>query len=230
MPSKEKMDQRVQEILQDLDQVRENLLALSDDIWLSIDHNDTEAMREGVDFKAVYNEKMAAFDRLAGELSSHIQQFTQVPAEIDQPAPADQSQEARHRVIRDLDRRESHSLSEDFTFKRPYGFRLGDAAHADINTWRRMYELVILILRERDLARYSSLPDNSTFLSRRGNPGFTRDPRALRSALELPDGLYAEANLSANCLRDQIRLLLKEFGIDEAGMVIYLRQDRDAGA
>jgi hypothetical protein len=224
------MDQRIQHILQDLDRVRENLLALSDDIWLSIDHNDTEAMQEGVAFKATYNEKMAAFDRLAGELSQHIQQFTQVPAEVEQPAPTQQTQESRHRVIQDLDRHEPHGMNEDFTFKRPYGFRLGDAAHADINTWRRMYELVILILRERDQARYGALPENRAFLTRRGNPGFSRDPMTLRSALELPDGIFAEANLSANSLRDQMKLLLHEFGIEEATMTIYLRQVRDADA
>jgi hypothetical protein len=31
--------------------VRENLLALSDEIWQSIDHNDPEALEEGVQFK-----------------------------------------------------------------------------------------------------------------------------------------------------------------------------------
>ena len=35
---------RTRRILGDLEAVRENLLALSDDIWLSIDHNDSEAL------------------------------------------------------------------------------------------------------------------------------------------------------------------------------------------
>ena len=41
------MTDRIRNILRELDQTRENLLALSDDIWLSIDHNNTVAMREG---------------------------------------------------------------------------------------------------------------------------------------------------------------------------------------
>jgi hypothetical protein len=44
------MKERVREILTDLERVRENLLALSDDIWLGIDHNDTDALRAGVEF------------------------------------------------------------------------------------------------------------------------------------------------------------------------------------
>ena len=67
---------RIRQILEDLEAVRENLLALSDDIWLSIDHNDTDALEEGVEFKRQYNEKMAAFDTLATELSRMVQQFT----------------------------------------------------------------------------------------------------------------------------------------------------------
>lgn len=38
-------------ILEDLETVRENLLALLDDIWYSIDHNDTQALEEGVELK-----------------------------------------------------------------------------------------------------------------------------------------------------------------------------------
>jgi hypothetical protein len=45
------MTNRIRSILQQLEQVREDLLALSDDIWLSIDHNDSQALQEGVAFK-----------------------------------------------------------------------------------------------------------------------------------------------------------------------------------
>lgn len=38
----------VNEILDDLTNVKENLLTLSDDIWNNIDHNDTEKLEEGV--------------------------------------------------------------------------------------------------------------------------------------------------------------------------------------
>ena len=54
------MTNRIRSILQQLEQVREDLLALSDDIWLSIDHNDNQALQEGVAFKKEYNAKVAA--------------------------------------------------------------------------------------------------------------------------------------------------------------------------
>ncbi|AUB83828.1 hypothetical protein [Candidatus Thiodictyon syntrophicum] len=80
------MTNRIRSILEQLEQVREDLLALSDDIWQSIDHNDSQALDEGVAFKKEYNAKMAAFDQLAGELSALVQQFTAV--KLDDPVTA----------------------------------------------------------------------------------------------------------------------------------------------
>ena len=56
---------RTLQILEDLEAVRENLLELSGEIWGNIDHNDTEAMDQGVQFKRAYNEKSRAFDKVA---------------------------------------------------------------------------------------------------------------------------------------------------------------------
>ena len=41
------MNQRIHNILEELETVRENLLALSDEIWDSIDHNDNESLERG---------------------------------------------------------------------------------------------------------------------------------------------------------------------------------------
>ncbi|WP_295428578.1 hypothetical protein [uncultured Thiodictyon sp.] len=200
---------------------------MSDDIWLSIDHNDSQALDEGVTFKKTYNAKMAAFDQLAGELSTLVQKFTAVKLD-ESAAPANQTRHTTERIIRDLDQRQAHGLTEDFTFKRPYGFHIGDEAQAEINTWRRLYELICLHLAGHDADRFARLPDNPTFTTRRGNSSFTRDPTTLRSAMALPSGVYAEVNLSANHLRDQIKALLDTFDIEREALRIYLRQDRDA--
>ena len=221
------MADRIRSLLQDLEQLREGLLALSDDIWLSIDHNDTEAMREGVAFKAQYNEKIVAFDRVAGELSALVQQFTQVKIDAE-PAMSAERTAATERMIRDLDQQEPHTLDEDFTYKRPYGFTLGDAAQSGLVTWKRLYQLLCSHLEQRDPQRFQQLPDNPAFVSRRGHPAFSRDPHVLRLPMPLSAGLFAEANLSANHIRDQITLLLDEFGIDRSALHLYLRQDRDA--
>ena len=67
---------RVRQILEDLEAVRENLLALSDDVWQSINHNDPIALESGVELKREYNSKATAFDVAAAELSALVQQYT----------------------------------------------------------------------------------------------------------------------------------------------------------
>lgn len=221
------MTERIRGILEQLEQVRDDLLALSDDIWKSIDHNDSQALDEGVAFKKAYNAKLAAFDLMVGELSALVQQYTAIS--LIEPAPsAPQLRRPREGVVRDLDQRQPHDINEDLTYKRPYGFRLGDEVQSKVTTWRRLYELICLHLASIDPVRFARLPEAPVFTTRRGNPYFSRDPSALRSAMALPDGVYAEVNLSANHLRDQIKELLKFYSIDPVSLQIYLRQDRDA--
>jgi hypothetical protein len=218
---------RVRRILSDLEAVRENLLGLSDDIWLSIQHNDPQALEEGVQFKRAYNEKMDAFNRLATELSVLIQQFTSVRLEGEERTGAGSARE-NERLVAELNREEPHSIHEDFTFKRPHGYLLAGQATTGITTWRRLFELFCHQLRLRDGERFRQLPENPDFISRRGRPSFSRSPEGLRMAMDVGDGVYAEANLSANGVRDTIRNLLQEFALPPQDLNLYLRQDRDA--
>jgi hypothetical protein len=94
---------RVRRMLEDLEAVRENLLGLSDDIWLNIDHNDPEGLEEGVEFKRSYNEKMAAFNKLATELSDLVQQFTKVQLEAEEQTGL-ASETENQRLIAELNR------------------------------------------------------------------------------------------------------------------------------
>jgi hypothetical protein len=218
---------RTRRILEDLEAVRENLLALSDDIWLGIDHNDNDAIEEGVRFKRAYNDKMNAFDELASELSSMVQEYTRVTlAEAEEVARDDSGQ--NERIIQELDRQVPHSIDEDFRFKRPYGFLLEGQGSTGITTWRRLFELICQQLLRRDPERFRALPENPDYISNRGNYGFSRDRDKLRSANLIGDGVYAEINLSANHICDVIRRLLDTFEIPASDLKLFLREDRDA--
>jgi len=103
--------------------VRENLLALSDDIWLSIEHNDPQALDAGVEFKRAYNAKAAAFDVVASELSALVQQYTSVSLEAtEQSGGADRV--VNERIVAELNREVPHRIDEEFTYKRPNGLIL----------------------------------------------------------------------------------------------------------
>jgi hypothetical protein len=134
------------------------------------------------------------------------------------------------RIIRELDPATPHYLNEDFTYKRPYGFVLRSQAYTDIVTWKHLYEAVCRVLAELNPNRWAALPDNPVFLSVQNKKSFSRDRGDLRSPLPLIRGVYTEAHYSANSIRDNLLKLLKEFGIEERELKIYLRQDRDARA
>ena len=223
------MQERTRKILVDLERVRENLLGLSDDIWLSIDHNNNDAVDRYVPFKKEYNDRMAAFDRLAGELSVLVQQFTKVRVEEDSQSnqePADE--ETNDRLVRELDKEEPHTLFEDFTYKRPYGFVLKGRACKGLVTWRNMYMQVCQVLSQMNSSRFKTLPENPAFISKRGNQYFSKDPDCFRWPLKVANGFYAEGNFSSNYICKMIADLLTAFGISHDNMVIYLREDRDA--
>jgi hypothetical protein len=219
---------RTREILEDLEAVRENLLALSDDIWARIDRQDLAAFDEGVRFMRSYVEKMTEFDRLAADLSGLIQQHTQVSLKSSEET-GEEDRERNERIIRELNRNEPHSIEEDFTYKRPHGFILAGQATSGITTWQRLYELVCRQLYQHDSVRFASLVENPEFISNRGHHSVTHDPDSLRKALEVDNGLYVECNLSANGIRDMLRRLLVAFEIEPSQLQLFLRQDRDAG-
>lgn len=219
---------RTREILQDLEAVQENLLALSDDIWQSIDRQDLDAFDRGVKFMREFIEKMTAFDSVAAEISQLVQQFTHIKLEAgEESGGADQS--ANERIIAELNREEPHFLSEEFRYKRPHGFILEENGTTGITTWRRLYELVLIQLFDRDSELFRSLCKHEDFISSQDNPTVSTDPGRLRKSMEVRDGIHAESNLSANGIRDVLRRLLRVYGISADKLKIFLREDRDAG-
>ena len=222
------MNTRTRNILEDLEAVRENLLALSDDIWGSIDRQDIDAFDEGVQFMRNYIERMTEFDRVAEDISSMVQQYTSVRLAEGEQSGGD-NREENDRIVAELNHETPHSIDEDFTYKRPHGYILDGAATTGITTWRRLFELLCNQLLRRDHDRFHGLPDHPNLISNRGNRSFSRNTDELRSATESGDGLYAEINLSANSLCSTIKKLHDIFDIPRDHLQLFLRQDRDAG-
>ena len=70
------MRERIRSILANLEAVGEDLLALSDDIWLNIDHNDSRAVQKGAEFKVAFNEAVSEFSHSSSRLSQLVEDFT----------------------------------------------------------------------------------------------------------------------------------------------------------
>jgi hypothetical protein len=223
------MKERARQVIEDLESLRDALLDLSDDIWLSIDHNDPEALEEGVAFKKAFNEKSATLQNTADELAALIEEHTGVSLDThESTGEAGTTADRNERIIRELDRREEHALDEDFTYKRPFGFVLEGTAHTGVRTRTDLYVAFCRQLAEAYPEAVRRFPETEAFLTSRGNRTFTRDPSPLRSPKRIADDVYAETHYSANGIRDQMRAVLDVLDVDESAMTVYLREDRDA--
>lgn len=222
------MNERVRAALAQLEEARETLLAFSGDVWHGVDTRDNEQVRSAAAFLTACNDHLVALGRLSDEISTLVRDYLGDPVEIEGAAPSTDAA-ANARIIRELDRGTPHTLDEDFSYKRPFGYKLLGRAAKDIRTWRGLFKLVCLQLAEIAPTTFAALPDDPQFVSRQGFKSFSRNPADLRYAMPLRDGIYAEANRSANQLAWTMKQLMIAFGVSPAELTIYLRQDRDAG-
>ena len=220
--------EKVKEIIDMLNTLNEYLLALPDDMLLNIDPRDNESVQQGLEFIQKFNDNMAVFSQTADKIDRQLQTFFEIEIEEDEVEGESMDEGRRVRIIRDLDKTEPHSLDESFTYKRPYGFVLGKAAYKGLQTWRNLYLQTLSELRSLDPERFARLPQESKFISKRGKPWFGPHESDFRQAERLSPGFYLEVNLSANNIRDNLKLLLSHFGLNYREMKIYLREDRDA--
>jgi len=209
------MKERVKKILSNLKSVQEDFLALSDDWWLEIDHNDNEAIDNGVHFKTKFNKRNKKFSDTANYLSELIQNHINTPLY--------QQVEGK-----ELNNKEPHNLTEDFKYKRPYGFVLAGTPYKNKVTWSELYIQLCTHLSNTDQNIFSSLESKQEHISNRNNKYFSSNPSDLRSPQKCGFSTYVEMNLSANQIRDSIKRLLKTNNIKHTDISIYLREDRDA--
>ncbi|MBD2492670.1 hypothetical protein [Aulosira sp. FACHB-615] len=75
------MENRIQQILTDIECIQESLLGFSDDVWLNIEHNNSQALQRGVDFKVAFNQKLNDFNQISDEISNLIESYTNIHPE-----------------------------------------------------------------------------------------------------------------------------------------------------
>ena len=222
------MQNKIKEILDTLNNLQENLLSLPDDMLLSIDPRDNESLEQGTQFIKAYNNSLSQFTESSARIAQMVKAHFGINPEEDDVVKESGNRLQRERLIAELDQTVPHTLNENFTYKRPYGFILGETAYKGLKTWKTLYLLVLDMLQTTDPEKFAALPETERFISNRGNPLFSIDQTILRVGEKLPSDLYAEVNLSANMIRDNLHDLLEHFGLDPRTMKIYLREDRDA--
>lgn len=216
------INERIQKILASLEHTREDLLALSDDIWSNIDHNSDEALEAGTEFKRSYNSAMNAFADVAQNIQTLVENYAS--AHIT-PVVAFSREEER-RVV-PLDTTTRYPLAENFSYTRPIGYELDGEVVSGLTSWRQLYQTFCQHLA-RLHPNFHELANSDHFLTSRNNRYFATSPQGLRVYAEIIPGVFAEVHFSANNFRDRILELLSFFGHNPEQMFFFLREDRDA--
>jgi|SRR5665648_29517 len=219
--------EKIKIIYDSLIDIQEKLLSLPDDIHLDIDPRDNESLENGMKFLRSYNNNLADFTKATNKISENLRNYFKINPE-DESVEGESSDSVRkERIIQELDKTKPHTLDENFTYKRPYGFILEDSAFKGLKTWKSLYLKVLEILKKNNYEKFKRMSEIDIFISKRGNPLFSKKEQDLRVAEKMDDIFFIEVNLSANHIRNNIKQLLEYFSLNPTNMKIYLREDRD---
>ncbi|WP_059369503.1 type I restriction endonuclease [Treponema endosymbiont of Eucomonympha sp.] len=117
-----------------------------------------------------------------------------------------------------------HYLNESFKDTKPDSFVL-QGKKFDSQSWRDLYIKVCKYLLIIDPNKITQLPHTADFISNRGSKYFSdksNPGEELRVWEKITNNIYAETNLPANRIRDNIVRLLKFYNININEMVIYI--------
>lgn len=123
-----------------------------------------------------------------------------------------------------INNREAYSLSDDFTHKRPYGFKFLRNDIYRVKTWSDMLVKTCEILYDINPKRFNNL-ENVPEMNGKRKKHFSKNRGDLRKPSRIRDGIYVETNHSANTITGKITQLLEKYEFEVSEFKIYLRAD-----
>lgn len=124
----------------------------------------------------------------------------------------------------EVDNNIEHTLYEDFTHKRPYGFKMNDQNMVRAKTWQDMLvktcEYLLLIDEKKFMAF-----ENRKAMNGKKNKYFSINTDNMRKPKKVSNKIYVEINQSGNAIRNLIIKLLKEYNFKISEYKVYYRAD-----
>lgn len=218
----------INSILEDLTNVHENLLSLSNDIWSSIDHNNTENLEKGYQLKKEFNRLLDEFEQNKDSICALVSQFTGVQIDRQPKIVYYNENSENQRIIKELDKDEPHEVTEDFTFKRPTAFIFNNCAYTNLHSWADLFVQFVSCMAKINPSKLKEILYLSKFISKQNRKYYSDDKNDLRRPVRIMNDFYVETNLSANKFAKRIIEIINHFGMKKSDITIYLWQDRNA--
>lgn len=123
-----------------------------------------------------------------------------------------------------VDTNVEHTLYEDFTHKRPCGFKINERQIIEVTTWKEMLVKTCEFLITIDKAKFMSF-ENINRMNGKKRKYFSTDPSKMTEPKTINNEIYVETLMSSNGFRNLIIKLLKEYEFKVNEYKIYLRAD-----
>lgn len=123
-----------------------------------------------------------------------------------------------------VDHNIEHTLYDDFTYKRPYAFRINAHQLVKVKTWQDMLIQTcefLLVVDERKFLNF----EYSKEMQGKKNKYFSVEPDKMRQPRKIGDKIYVETNQSANSIRNLIIKLLKAYNFKITEYKVFFRAD-----
>lgn len=219
--------EKINKILKELTNAREDLWALNDDLWHNLDHSSIEEVQAATAFQIQYIKLLDQFAQNSEEIATLISQFTGIKEEVT-AVVKDSKDSSNERLIKELNKEEPHSLDEDFTYKRPYGFILESCAYSGFETWKDLYVQFCKHMASKNAGTFDSLSKNQELVSKQKKKYFASNKADIRLPQLITEKTYVELNFSANDFAKRMKEIFAVYKVDSNSMSIYLQQDRNA--
>ncbi|WP_245566490.1 hypothetical protein [Tuberibacillus calidus] len=191
-----------------------------------------------VELKLAYSKRdftrVRLFTKLGEEINQYEQKLEQIIEllEIEDPIEnrEDLEPEGKKTVnspdysIYYVDPNIEHTLYENFTYKRPFGFRISNQEIIEVKTWQEMLIKICEILIAVDENKFMSFEHNPNMNGKK-RKYFSKNDKGMNKPKLIGDKIFIETNISANSIRNLVLKLLKEYGSKSSEFKVYLRAD-----
>jgi hypothetical protein len=197
----------LENISQEIEDLREQLLSLDEEIWGSVEHRDTKALHAYLPLKEKINERIKIFQQAANDLLACISELP----EIQLPEELFDTNEMIGTLA---------PLDRSWAFHHPAALEF-EGARIDTASWRKLWHTFLTTFRQRHPDKFERVIVRTPCIA-----GVRDVGNDLHDPFEC-GGKWFECCLSANAIRDRIKKILLHAGIDTGRVKAILRGTQD---
>ncbi len=213
------MPDRLQHNLAELDRIHGDLLDLGTELLSGLSLKESALFKQRIAFISDYQQRLDQLGSAIEGLRGLVQDAA-VPAPKVTAAQPPSPPTGRAPAARETGDIRTVTLNDDFTKTSPLSMVIDGVTYTDLGDWTNVYRTILSMLAARDPDHCRRLPDMPPFPR---SLRFCTDPTVLRRPVQVIDGVYTESNLSANDVRNRIKILMDEFALDPKQVSVDVR-------